>query len=269
MASYHLSLKTVKRSASRSSTAAAAYPSAEHIACVREGRVHDYTCERDVQATMRQRRARVGGLGKTSGAGREPEGAARLDQGDHTASEGVPEWAKDRVALMQARLFDYGELFGREDLPRQGRALYHDLAEAQFVDEGAERERDLGTSSTTAWGCRNLEGQYSSPCRQGWIGAARACVFFEIGADIGPPADLEEPDRADVDRRGHHETIGPRTGRERAVSSQHEGRQKVGGAPSAALGERSSTERPPRRAAGGRGPRTEGRLRERRRGRRR
>ena len=43
MASYHLSVKTVKRSAGRTATAAAAYRAAERIACEREGKVHDYT----------------------------------------------------------------------------------------------------------------------------------------------------------------------------------------------------------------------------------
>ncbi len=42
MASYHLSVKTIKRSAGRSATAAAAYRVGERIECQREGRVHDY-----------------------------------------------------------------------------------------------------------------------------------------------------------------------------------------------------------------------------------
>jgi hypothetical protein len=41
VASYHLAVKTVKRSAGRSATAAAAYRSGGVIACEREGRVHD------------------------------------------------------------------------------------------------------------------------------------------------------------------------------------------------------------------------------------
>lgn len=43
MASYHLAVKTVKRSAGRSATAAAAYRSGGVIACEREGCVHDYS----------------------------------------------------------------------------------------------------------------------------------------------------------------------------------------------------------------------------------
>ena len=50
MASFHLSVKTVKRSAGRSATAAAAYRSASVIACDREGREHDYTAKRGVEA---------------------------------------------------------------------------------------------------------------------------------------------------------------------------------------------------------------------------
>ena len=50
MASYHLSVKTVKRSAGRSATAAAAYRSASVIAWDRAGRVHDYTAKRGAAA---------------------------------------------------------------------------------------------------------------------------------------------------------------------------------------------------------------------------
>jgi hypothetical protein len=50
MASYHLSVKTIKRSAGRSATAAAAYRSASVIECDREGRMHDYTAKRGVEA---------------------------------------------------------------------------------------------------------------------------------------------------------------------------------------------------------------------------
>ena len=52
MASYHLSVKTVKRSAGRSATAAAAYRAAERITCEREGRVHDYARKQGVEATI-------------------------------------------------------------------------------------------------------------------------------------------------------------------------------------------------------------------------
>ena len=52
MASYHLSVKTVKRSAGRSATAAAAYRAAERIACEREGRVHDYGRKQGVEAVV-------------------------------------------------------------------------------------------------------------------------------------------------------------------------------------------------------------------------
>lgn len=72
MASYHLSVKTIKRSAGRSATAAAAYRSASLILCDREGRVHDYS-----------RKAGV-------------EHAVILIPND------APDWAQDRVALWNA-----------------------------------------------------------------------------------------------------------------------------------------------------------------------
>lgn len=72
MASYHLSVKTVKRSAGRSATAAAAYRSASVIACEREGREHDYTAKRGVEACF------------------------------ILAPDYAPEWAQDRAALWNA-----------------------------------------------------------------------------------------------------------------------------------------------------------------------
>jgi len=52
MASYHLSVKTIKRSAGRSATAAAAYRVGERIECLREGRVHDYTRKQGIEETF-------------------------------------------------------------------------------------------------------------------------------------------------------------------------------------------------------------------------
>ena len=72
MASYHLSVKTVKRSAGRSATAAAAYRSGSVIACEREGRVHDYSAKRGVQDCF------------------------------ILAPEGAPDWAQERAALWNA-----------------------------------------------------------------------------------------------------------------------------------------------------------------------
>lgn len=72
MASYHLSVKTVKRSAGRSATAAAAYRSGSVIACDREGRVHDYSAKRGVQDCF------------------------------ILAPEGAPDWAQERAALWNA-----------------------------------------------------------------------------------------------------------------------------------------------------------------------
>jgi hypothetical protein len=72
MASYHLSVKTIKRSAGRSATAAAAYRSASVIECDREGRMHDYTAKRGVEACF------------------------ILTPAD------APDWAQDRAALWNA-----------------------------------------------------------------------------------------------------------------------------------------------------------------------
>ncbi len=72
MASYHLSVKTVQRSAGRSATAAAAYRHAERIACDREGRVHDY-------------RAKAG-----------------VEHSFIVAPGDAPAWARDRQALWNA-----------------------------------------------------------------------------------------------------------------------------------------------------------------------
>lgn len=72
MASYHLQVKTVKRSAGRSATAAAAYRAAERIDCAREGRVHDYT--------------RKGGV----------------EEAFIVAPDGAPGWAQERDALWNA-----------------------------------------------------------------------------------------------------------------------------------------------------------------------
>ncbi len=72
MASYHLSVKTVKRSAGRTATAAAAYRAGESIACEREGRVHDYTAKRGIEESF------------------------------ILAPEDAPSWVTDRAALWNA-----------------------------------------------------------------------------------------------------------------------------------------------------------------------
>lgn len=72
MASYHLSVKTIKRSAGRSSTAAAAYRAGERIECQREGRVHDYTAKQGIEETF------------------------------IVTPENAPAWAQDRAALWNA-----------------------------------------------------------------------------------------------------------------------------------------------------------------------
>lgn len=72
MAIYHLSVKTIGRSAGRTATAAAAYRSAAEITDERTGEVHDYSRKRDVEsATL-------------------------------IVPEGAPEWATNRATLWNA-----------------------------------------------------------------------------------------------------------------------------------------------------------------------
>lgn len=72
MASYHLSVKTIKRSAGRSATAAAAYRAGERIMCEREGRLHDYTRKQGIETTF------------------------------IVTPDAAPPWAQDRAALWNA-----------------------------------------------------------------------------------------------------------------------------------------------------------------------
>ena len=75
MAIYHLSVKTISRSAGRSVTAAAAYRAAEKIVNERTGEIHDYTHKQGV----------------------EKDPLPRL-----FLPPGSPEWANDRAALWNA-----------------------------------------------------------------------------------------------------------------------------------------------------------------------
>jgi len=72
MASYHLSVKTVKRSVGRTATAAAAYRAGERLSCEREGRMHDYTRKQGIEETF------------------------------IVAPENAPAWVRDRAALWNA-----------------------------------------------------------------------------------------------------------------------------------------------------------------------
>lgn len=72
MAIYHLSVKTISRSAGRSATAAAAYRAGEKITDERTGEIHDYT--------------RKGGV----------------ESAELVLPEGAPEWAADRGQLWNA-----------------------------------------------------------------------------------------------------------------------------------------------------------------------
>lgn len=72
MASYHLAVKTISRSANRSATAAAAYRAGVAIECDRERRTHDYTRRSGVEHTQ------------------------------IVLPSDAPEWASDRSALWNA-----------------------------------------------------------------------------------------------------------------------------------------------------------------------
>ena len=72
MASYHCQVKSVSRGQGRSAVAAAAYRASARLECAREGRVHDYTRKRGVEAAF------------------------------VVAPEGAPDWASDRERLWNA-----------------------------------------------------------------------------------------------------------------------------------------------------------------------
>jgi ATP-dependent exoDNAse (exonuclease V) alpha subunit len=72
MAIYHLSVKTISRSAGRSVTAAAAYRASEKIVDARTGQIHDYTHKKGVLSA------------------------------DIILPKNAPEWAKEREALWNA-----------------------------------------------------------------------------------------------------------------------------------------------------------------------
>ena len=111
MASYHLAVKTVKRGAGRSATAAAAYRSGSVIACEREGRVHDYS-----------RKAGV-------------EDAFIL------APDAAPNWAQDRAALWNAA--EAAEV-------RVNAVVAREWELALPAEIGAEARREIATAFATA-----------------------------------------------------------------------------------------------------------------------
>lgn len=104
MASYHLAVKTVSRSAGRSATAAAAYRAGASIACEREGVVHDYT--------------------RRSG----------VDHAEIVLPDGAPEWASDRTALWNA---------AERSETRKNSTVAREFEIALPVELDAEQRRDL------------------------------------------------------------------------------------------------------------------------------
>jgi hypothetical protein len=117
MASYHLSVKTIKRSAGRSATAAAAYRSASVIECDREGAC-DYTAKRGVEACF------------------------------ILAPDDAPSWAQDRAALWNAAE-------ARETRSNSVTAREWELALPSEISDAARieitRASPRSSSSATAW----------------------------------------------------------------------------------------------------------------------
>ena len=111
MASYHLAVKTVKRSAGRSATAAAAYRSGGVIACEREGRVHDYSRKQGIHDAF------------------------------ILAPEGAPDWAQDRAALWNAA--EAAEVRGNAVVAREWEL-------ALPAELGAEARREIATAFARA-----------------------------------------------------------------------------------------------------------------------
>jgi hypothetical protein len=111
MASYHLAVKTVKRSAGRSATAAAAYRSGGVIACEREGRVHDYSRKQGIEDTF------------------------------ILAPEGAPDWARDRAALWNAA--EAAEVRGNAVVAREWEL-------ALPAEIGTEARREIATAFARA-----------------------------------------------------------------------------------------------------------------------
>lgn len=124
MASYHLQVKTVKRSAGRSATASAAYRSASRIYCEREGRLHDYGRKQGVEETF------------------------ILAPGD------APDWVADRAALWNAAEAAEGrrnsvtarewELALPAELTGAGRSeIAHDFAQALVERYGVAADVEI------------------------------------------------------------------------------------------------------------------------------
>ena len=163
MASYHLQVKTIKRSAGRSATAAAAYRSAEAILCAREGRMHDYTRKSGVEENF------------------------------IVLPNGAPDWAGDRAALWNAaeeRETRKNSVTAREwelALPAEltsaeRRALAHDFAQQLVARYGVAA--DVAIHAPHREGDPRGDGLHLRPHGRD-LGAINPgvdmCVFFQSG----------------------------------------------------------------------------------------
>lgn len=112
MAIYHLSVKTISRSAGRSATAAIAYRSGEKVADERTGLVHDYTRRRGIEHT------------------------------EIFLPENSPTWASDRTALWNAA--EHAEKRKNSTVAREFEvAIPEELNKAQRLELVGEFARDL------------------------------------------------------------------------------------------------------------------------------
>lgn len=118
MAIYHLSVKTVSRSAGRSATAAAAYRAGVEITDERTGEIHDYT--------------RKGGV----------------ESAELVLPAGAPEWAADRAALWNAA--EQAETRKNSTVAREFEIA---LPEELSPDERQRLARDLAREIVERHGC--------------------------------------------------------------------------------------------------------------------
>ena len=117
MATYHCSVKVMKRSSGRSATAAAAYRSGSSIECEREGRTHEYTKKQDVDAAFIM------------------------------SPDNAPDWASDRSAVWNraelsekrkdAQVAREVEVALPREIPKEAQeALVRDFVKDNFIERG-------------------------------------------------------------------------------------------------------------------------------------
>ena len=118
MAIFHLSVKTISRSAGRSATAAAAYRAGDKVIDARTGEVHDYRRKRGVESA------------------------------ETILPDGAPEWAGDRSALWSA-----AELAEKRKNSTVAREFEVALPDELSPDEQRQLVRDLAREIVERHGC--------------------------------------------------------------------------------------------------------------------